>query len=69
MIEKRDVLDFAIVSLPMLDGQLVVSLVDDVQTAGYNTVTWDASDFSAGMYIHRLQAGSSVETKRMLLIQ
>ncbi len=50
-------------------GQRVASLVDGKQKAGYKTVRWDASSFSSGIYFYRLQAGSFVEAKRMLLLK
>jgi hypothetical protein len=50
-------------------GQSVITLVDEFRTAGHHIVTWDASDVSAGVYLYRLEAGSFVETKRMVLIK
>ncbi|MFA6473684.1 MAG: peptidoglycan DD-metalloendopeptidase family protein [Patescibacteria group bacterium] len=50
-------------------GQRVVTLVDEQQTAGEHTATWDANPYSSGVYFYRLQAGEATETKKMLLLK
>jgi len=50
-------------------GQKVASLVDGKQKAGYKTARWDAGSFSSGVYFYRLQAGSFVQTRKMVLIK
>ena len=55
-------------------GQQVHTLVDDYQTAGSHTVTWDgtsssASQVSSGIYFYRLQAGDYSETRKMTLLK
>ncbi len=52
-----------------LMGQEVATLVSSNQTAGKYTVPFDASRFSSGVYMYRLQAGSSVEVKRMMFVK
>lgn len=39
------------------------------KTAGRYTINFDASNLASGMYIYRLQAGSSVVTKKLTLIK
>jgi len=52
-----------------LMGQEVATLVSGNQTAGKYTVPFDASHVSSGIYMYRLQAGSSVEVKRMTFVK
>jgi len=53
-------------------GEVVRTLVEEYQGAGYHEVVWDGknntgSSVSSGMYIYRLTAGGFSETRRILL--
>jgi hypothetical protein len=50
-------------------GQLVKVLLDEEKPAGVYDVAWDASKFPSGVYFYRLQAGSFVETKKLVLMK
>ncbi|MFH1688343.1 MAG: S8 family serine peptidase [bacterium] len=50
-------------------GQRVTTLVDDNLEAGQHSVTWDAGRHSSGVYFYRLDAGSFVSTKKMVLMK
>jgi hypothetical protein len=50
-------------------GQTVLVLVREAQPAGYHEVTLDASGMSSGVYLCRIQAGTFVATRRLLLIK
>jgi photosystem II stability/assembly factor-like uncharacterized protein len=50
-------------------GQVVKALVDEIQTAGFKTVEWDASGMSSGIYFYRFQTHSFTETKKLLLLK
>jgi hypothetical protein len=48
-------------------GREVATLMNEFQQAGSYTTTFDASRLSSGVYFYRLQAGSFVNTKKMVL--
>jgi hypothetical protein len=50
-------------------GQQVGVLVNGEQDAGYHEVRFDASGLSSGAYFYRLQAGSFIETLKLLLVR
>ncbi len=55
-------------------GQLVRTLVNEQQIAGFKEVVWDgANDFgvkvASGIYIYRLQAGDFVKSRKMILMK
>jgi hypothetical protein len=50
-------------------GREVATLVDEVKQPGTYEVQWDASDVASGMYYFRLQAGSFVETRKLVLLR
>ena len=60
-----------LVTLKVYDilGSEVATLVNEEKPAGNYQVNFDASKFSSGVYFYRLQSGSFVETKKMLLIK
>ena len=59
------------VSLKVYDvlGNEVTTLVNEIQSAGNYEVTFDASSLSSGTYFYKLQTGSFVETKKMILMK
>jgi hypothetical protein len=50
-------------------GEKVATLVDGEQQAGYNSVVWDASQVSSGLYFYKLTAGDYSETRRMMVVK
>ena len=50
-------------------GRNVLTLLEENQWAGYHSVTWNAHDFSSGIYFYRLQADDYIESRRMLLLK
>ena len=50
-------------------GQKVAQLVNEPMSAGYHDVVFDASRLAAGTYVYKLQAGSLVQIKKMILVK
>lgn len=50
-------------------GKEVATLVNEFRSAGNYEVNFDASKLPSGVYFYKLQAGSFVETKKMILIK
>ncbi|NNF56854.1 MAG: T9SS type A sorting domain-containing protein [Rhodothermaceae bacterium] len=50
-------------------GRRVATLLQDDVEAGTHTMRWDAQDAASGVYILRLQAGDTVLTQRLTLLQ
>jgi len=50
-------------------GQEVATLVNDIRVAGVHHVQWDASNLPSGMYLYRLEAGSTVLNHKMMLLK
>jgi hypothetical protein len=50
-------------------GQEVATLFEGQQNAGVYSVVFDASRIGSGMYLCRIQAGTMVDTKRMIFIR
>jgi hypothetical protein len=59
------------VSLKVYDmmGKEIKTIVNDAENAGWKTVSFDASNLSAGIYFYRLTANSFTETKKMVLVK
>lgn len=59
------------VNLKIFDvlGNEIITLIDDHKEAGIYTVQFDASHLSSGLYFYKLQAGSFIETKKMILLR
>ena len=50
-------------------GREVAVLVDETLSAGSHSVNFDASAFTSGVYLYKLEAGGMVLTKRMTLVK
>ncbi|MEW5701811.1 MAG: FG-GAP-like repeat-containing protein [Candidatus Zixiibacteriota bacterium] len=55
-------------------GRKIATLMDDDLDAGRHQVTWDGTDgerrpVASGIYLYRLTAGSTVETRKMVLLK
>ena len=61
----------SLVSIKLFDilGREVKTLVKEMKTAGRYIYNLDASNLASGIYFYRLQAGSFVQTKKMVLMK
>jgi len=55
-------------------GQVVKTLVDEKQPAGYYTMRWNGKDeqgrpVASDVYLYRLTAGEFVQVKKMILVR
>ena len=60
-----------LVTLKIYDvlGKEVVTLVNENKPAGNYEVNWNAFNLPSGMYIYKIQAGSFVQTRKMILLK
>jgi len=50
-------------------GEEVATLVDEIQSAGIHSVSFDGSSLPSGIYLYRLQNAEFVQTKKMVLLK
>lgn len=69
-IEYR-ISDRSFVSLKVYNilGDEIATLVNEEKQTGVYNVNFDATGLSSGMYLYKLQAGSFVEMKKMILLR
>ena len=52
-----------------IKGQLIETLVDDVQQAGYHSAVWNAKHISSGIYFYRITAGEFKDIKKCIILK
>jgi hypothetical protein len=59
------------VSLKVFDviGREVAIIVSEELSAGNYSRQWNATNLSSGIYFYRLQSGSYIETKKLVLLR
>jgi hypothetical protein len=57
------------ISIHDLNGRSVAKLLDDQMNAGNHSLTWDAKDNPAGLYLCRMEADGVNLTRKLLLIK
>ena len=68
---KFDIPKTGFVSLTVFDnlGREISALINENLNPGTYEADWDASNYASGVYFYRLEAGSFIETKKMLLVK
>jgi len=71
-----DLPEDAMVNITIYDmmGQVVSTLVNSQQSAGFKTIQWNATNdngrpISAGLYVYTIQAEKFHQTKKMVLLK
>jgi hypothetical protein len=62
-------IDFVTLKVYDVLGNEVASLVNDEKPAGSYEIEFNAASLPSGIYFYKLQAGSFVETKKMVLMK
>jgi len=52
-----------------INGQLVQTLVNDRQTAGYYSVNWNSAGLASGIYFYQIVAGDFRQIRKCILIK
>ena len=52
-----------------LQGRVVETLANEYIQAGYHSVTWNADNFSSGVYFVKMATGGDVKTQKLLLVK
>ena len=50
-------------------GRLIVILLNEFQSAGFHSITWDASNFSSGIYFLKMSVENFTATRKLVLIK
>ena len=68
---KYRIPELSLVTLKVYDvlGNEIAILVNEEKPAGTYEINWNGSKYPSGIYFYRLQAGSFIETKKMVLIK
>ena len=52
-----------------ISGREMLILTNEFKSAGSYSISFDGSNLSSGIYYYRIEAGSFVRTKKMLLLK
>ncbi|MHA2061706.1 MAG: T9SS type A sorting domain-containing protein, partial [Candidatus Sifarchaeia archaeon] len=68
---KYRITEAGIVSLHVYNllGEVVATLVNEEKPVGNYEVEFDAASLSSGIYFYKLQAGTFIQTKKMILMK
>jgi hypothetical protein len=68
---KFEIPERSFVALKVYDvlGNEIATLINEEKPAGSYEITFDGSDLTSGIYFYKIQAGSFVEIKKMVLLK
>jgi hypothetical protein len=61
----------SLVSLKIYDilGSEVATLVNEVKSAGGYSITFNSAGLTSGVYFYKIEAGSFIQTRKMILLK
>ncbi len=68
---KFTISDFGFTTLKIYDvlGREIKTLVNEAKSPGTYEVQFEASGFASGIYLYKIESGSFVQTKKMILLR
>ena len=60
---------FVVIKVYDILGRDVATLVNEKQSSGRYNIKFDASNLASGMYVYRIEAGSFVKSRKMMLLK
>ena len=66
---QMPVLSFVTIKIYDVLGSEITTLVSEEKPAGFHSIEFNASSLASGIYFYRIQAGTFVETKKMVLLR
>lgn len=57
------------ISVYSILGQKVATIINGSYPLGSHTVQWNAQNLASGVYIYRMQAGSFIQTRKLILLK
>ena len=57
------------ISVYSITGQLIKTIVNEFQNAGFHSVTMDAASMSSGTYIYQMTAGNYRQTRKLVVLK
>ena len=65
---------YVVLSIYDMKGSLVKNLVNEIRTAGMQSIQWNATNnigrtISAGVYLYSIETGEFRQTKKMILLK
>ena len=52
-----------------MGGTQIITLVNTFQTAGYHTISWNASSYPSGVYLIRMDSGEFSQIQKVVLVK
>ena len=57
------------ISIHNIQGRVIATLENTFQTAGYYTLSWNASSYPSGVYLIRMDSGDFTQIQKVVLVK